>query len=566
MEEPVRQEHSIEPEDVIETEVLVVGGGASGCVAALSARRNGADVLLLERESYLGGTMTGVLVNSLNAFRSVTEDNPMVVEGIALEVFRTLLDMDGAHGTEDRKPVKEDHGQFTDPAIMVHALDELMMEANVDVLFNTFAFDAVVEDDEVVGVAIANKSGGQIVLADRVVDCSADADIAASAGAPFHHGREEDGRVHGGSLLMQVGGIDFDRLLEFMSADHDITPEELDRIEEEKQRLLGGNGPADTALTLEGEQTSGFGPHRPRDWEQMKADREAGRKVNFSVRGGPSGIGAKYEYDEAVPPEAKLDRAWIEFVKSGEVPPWLGAEDHLYPPPPSLGILGFGMFKHGKRRYDTMLTGVYEAWFDQTDQVEISEAIMYMRKVNKAYLTFLREHVGGFEDAYIINEAPAVGTRESRRILGEYVLTAEDLAEGRRFPDVIAKSGRPPSAHSVTGRWGEFIRGSLERPFDIPYRCLLPQGIENLLVAGRSISVSHIALGGIRDQANCMSTGEAAGAAAALSSRLDVAPRDLDVSLLQKRLLDQDALLFFDDEEEREQEVLQTTPLMDRLT
>ena len=80
----------------------------------------------------------------------------------------------------------------------------MMEESRVELLYNTFAFNAVVENDAVKGVAIANKSGGQVVLADVVVDASGDADITAAAGAPFEMGRKEDGRYYGGSLLMDL--------------------------------------------------------------------------------------------------------------------------------------------------------------------------------------------------------------------------------------------------------------------------------------------------------------------------------------------------------------------------
>jgi hypothetical protein len=97
---------------------------------------------------------------------------------------------------------------------------------------------------------------------------------------------------------------------------------------------------------------------------------------------------------------------------------------------------------------------------------------------------------------------------------------------------------------------------TLTKPYDIPYRCLVPQKIDNILVGGRCISATHLAFGAIRDQATCMSTGEAAGAAAALCSRQEVSPRDLDVTLLQKALLQQGAILFLEDERAKEKEIL----------
>lgn len=554
--------YSIDFDATHQTDVLVVGGGPAGCLAALSARRNGADVTLLERESYLGGSMTGMMVNTLNAFRSTSEDRSLVVEGISLEVFQNLLEEKGTHSAPDAPvPVELDHGQFTDPSLMVHVLDEMMMDANVDVIYNTFAFDAIVEEGAVEGVVLANKSGGQVILADQIVDCSGDADIAAAAGAPFEFGREEDGRFHGGSMLMQVGGIDLDGLLAYLKRDPDMTRADLEQLQTDQANLLGAGGPPGEVQTPDG-GTISRGIYQPRDWEMIEADREQGKPLNFRIRAGPTGMGVRYDYDEygGVPPELKYNKAWIDFIKEGRVPPMLGTPKHIYPPPPSIGILGFGMFKHGKPRYDMMLTGIYEAWFDQTDAESISDAIMYMRKVNKTYMEFFRERVGGFEDAYIVSESPSVGKRESRRIVGGYVLDEGDQSVGRKFSDVIAKSGRPPSAHSVTGEWGTFVAGQVEEAYDIPYRCLLPKEVEDLLVAGRTISVTFGAFSGIRDQGTCMAMGEAAGAAAALSSRLGVTPRTLDIDLLQKRLVEQGARLFFDELEERRVAELREVP------
>lgn len=200
---------------------------------------------------------------------------------------------------------------------------------------------------------------------------------------------------------------------------------------------------------------------------------------------------------------------------------------------------------------------MHESFFDQTNQEEISKALIYMRKVDETYFKFLRERIPGFENSYIIRYSPMVSTRESRRIIGEYVLTAEDNVNGKRFPDVIAKCGRATRVHTVTGIWGDETAWiEPEKPFDIPYRSLVPKKIDNLLVAGRCIPATYLGLMAVKGEPPSMTTGEAAGAAAALSARLDVAPRKLDVKLLQKKLLDQGVLLFLEDEKEKEKEIL----------
>jgi hypothetical protein len=525
-------------------DVVVVGAGPAGVVAALSARRNGADTLLIERESYLGGMMTGGGIGGIgiDGYVAGIKAKPTIVKGISMEILRRLQAAGGATTQEYMLRY------LIDPAMMIHLLDEMMQEANVQVLFNTIAFDTVVENNVLKGVAVANKSGGQFIPASVVIDASADADIAAAAGAPFEHGRSQDGRHHGGSLDMEIGGIDVDRFIDYLKNQPLMTEAERIELEEDRSRLLGAGRAPNTVLTLDGKTVVREARGATTSWEEVARDRQEGRPARLRMAtggGGPyTGIAATKD-GKYLPLPAGLDKEWIDYIKSGKVPPLLGAAQLVYPPPRFGGHAGsVSIFRHGKIREGHMMSGVYECWFDHTDQADISKALVYMRKLNQVYLDFLRERVPGCENAYIVMESPTVGTREGRRIVGEYVLKEDDCLEGRKFPDVIAIGGpRGPDAHSVTGLWGDGITSELTKPFDIPYRCLVPKVIDNLLVAGRCISATHLTFGAIRDIATSMSTGEAAGAAAAISVRQGVAPRSLDVNLLQKALLAQGVLL-----------------------
>jgi hypothetical protein len=230
-------------------------------------------------------------------------------------------------------------------------------------------------------------------------------------------------------------------------------------------------------------------------------------------------------------------------VKSGAVPPRPGVPKLIYIMHPRCTP---GLMRGGKMRYDQARCGVTDGFFNQTDQKEITDAIVWMRNMDRIYFKFLQERIPGFENAYILELQPMVGTRESRRITGDYVMTGEDCVKGKKFKDVIAVSGRPCNVHSLTGIAGEMVFLEVDKPFDIPYRILLPRKIENLLVAGRASSADQLANGALRGEPCCMSLGEAAGAAAALSVKLGVTPRALDVKLLQKKLLDQGVLLSFE--------------------
>ena len=136
-------------------------------------------------------------------------------------------------------------------------------------------------------------------------------------------------------------------------------------------------------------------------------------------------------------------------------------------------------------------------------------------------------------NAKVIETPPLLGIRQTRFIEGEYKLTAEDAIEGRRFDDVVAIS---PCA--IIHYYG--YRRYLEHEgYDIPYRCLVPKKIDNLLVAGRCISSEQQPYESHRAMVNIMAIGQAAGVAAALCSRHQVTPRALDVPLLQGALLNQ---------------------------
>jgi hypothetical protein len=158
------------------------------------------------------------------------------------------------------------------------------------------------------------------------------------------------------------------------------------------------------------------------------------------------------------------------------------------------------------------------------------------------FARFFRKFVPGCQDAYIVAVASRIGVRESRRIAGEYTLTREDLLRGARFPDAIAQCGFPIDIHDETGPSLSHAE-QLRSAFDIPYRCLIPRGLDNLLVAGRCISCTHEALGSVRLTAPCFATGEAAGVGAALCVTSGCAASQIDVMALRSKLLDRGALL-----------------------
>ena len=172
---------------------------------------------------------------------------------------------------------------------------------------------------------------------------------------------------------------------------------------------------------------------------------------------------------------------------------------------------------------------------DVTDASALTAIEIELRKAAWAGVFFLRENVPGYEDARLANTAPQLGVRESRRIVGQYTLTDEDILASRRFPDSIGRSGVHMDGYKLYDVPG------IE--YDIPYRCLVPESVDGLLASGRCVSTGHEAHNTLRILATCILTGQAAGVAAALAASCGVQPRALPIATLQDALKGQGAYL-----------------------
>ena len=156
-------------------------------------------------------------------------------------------------------------------------------------------------------------------------------------------------------------------------------------------------------------------------------------------------------------------------------------------------------------------------------------------------VAFLRKYVPGFELSYAAQSGVQVGVRETRRILGDYQLTADDVLGARKFDDVVARGAYPIDIHNPTGKGTTLRRVPPGEAYDIPLRCLLPRDTENILVAGRCISGTHEAHSSYRVMPISMATGHAAGVCAALAARERRRPRELPAAAVQTELLRQHA-------------------------
>ncbi len=154
---------------------------------------------------------------------------------------------------------------------------------------------------------------------------------------------------------------------------------------------------------------------------------------------------------------------------------------------------------------------------------------------------FLRRYVPGFERAYPVQSGVQVGVRETRRIVGEYQLTADDVLAARTFDDAVARSAYPIDIHDPAGKGTVLRRLPAGQAYDIPLRCLIPRGADRLVVAGRCISGTHEAHSSYRVMPTAMATGQAAGVCAARAAATNTAPGAVPASAVQAELRRQGA-------------------------
>jgi hypothetical protein len=160
-----------------------------------------------------------------------------------------------------------------------------------------------------------------------------------------------------------------------------------------------------------------------------------------------------------------------------------------------------------------------------------------------ATVDLLQNYVPEFKCTRLMQTPVNIGVRETRRIIGEYVLTREDVVNGRKFDDGVVDVTFGIDIHDPAPD-SEIRpkRGSM-KPYQIPYRCLVPKEIDNLFVSGRCISGTHEAHASYRVTGDCMAMGEAAGISSALCLRDGLSPRELDGKLVKKILKDRNILL-----------------------
>ncbi|MBV8373350.1 MAG: FAD-dependent oxidoreductase [Candidatus Eremiobacteraeota bacterium] len=435
-------------------DVLVVGGGNAGCAAAIAAARHGASTMLVERYGFLGGTATASMVGPWMTFHS---GDDRIVGGIAQEIVERLVRKGASPGhVRDSSDYVASITPF-DPETHKALLFEMMREANVTLLLHAYVLEAHVDGDRVTGASFATVGGTRTYGGRVVIDATADAFVAASAGVPTQQG-DERGRVQPASLMFRLSHVDFDALCVYLR-DH---PDEMRTSLDVDER-----SPA-TVTAVAGLQAL---------WERARAD----------------GV-------------VDIPREVVSFFISP------------YPDEVTVNM---------SRVVD----------IDPLDPEDLTRAEIESRMQVMQLLEFFRGRVPGFENARLAATGTQVGVRESRRIVGRYTLTAQDVLQGRRFDDAVARSAYPIDIHNPSGSGTQTKRLAPGQTYEIPYRCLIPVHREQLLVAGRCISTTHEALASTRLTPTVMTLGQAAGTAAALAASSGVRAGDVDAGRLRAQLI-----------------------------
>lgn len=413
-------------------DLIVAGGGFSGVCAAVSAAREGLDVLLVEKSGSLGGALSNNLVYPFMAYWTNDPENggkKYLSAGLFEEIRQ-----------REKKYVHSYSDMDFGPEYIKLVLDEIVTEAGVDVLFHTTVFDVKADDRCIKSLSVASVSGKTELEADFFIDATGNGDLFYLSGCDYQLGRESDGLCQPMTTCFRMSGVDI---------------------------------------------------------EGFKADRD------------------------------RLHKLYKEKQASGEIKN------------PREDILAFFGIGEGVVHFNT--TRVIK--HDPTDPFATSRAEIEARRQVCEMASFFKQNSEAFKNSTLISVASEIGVRESRKLKGVHILTAEELKNLTDFDDSIALGNYDIDIHNPSGSGTSHYYFRAGEYYKIPYRSLLPKEFDNLLVVGRCISATHEAQASIRIMPICACLGEAAGTAAAIALKSGKNAHTVDIKSVQARLKENGAKL-----------------------
>jgi len=411
-----------------ECEVLVVGGGIAGISAAIASSRTGANTMLIEQYSVLGGAQ------GIGAFCGETKGQG--------EIFDEIIDGLGKlNAIESYKPYKEREARPFDNEVLKFVLQEMIRKENIDLLLHTKMVAVDVKDNSIEGVIIHNPSGLQVIEPQVVIDATGDGFVAYEGGFPCNKGRQSDNKTLPMSLMFFLRDI--------CKKPDSILP-------------------------------SGLKEYTPEDVPMVSIWPEPDGKVGIKLK-----------------------------------------------------VIGY----------------------DSTNGRSFSNAELFARREMMAINYYLQHYPNRMgqspEKVFLENykfdyASMQIGIREGWRIKGEYVLSVDDVKNGRKFKDGIALGRFYLDALSPDSDKREYMLTKEDLqvpPYHIPYRSLVPKDSKNLLVAGRCFSCNQLALSSARVMTTASMMGQAAGRAAAMMVDNNKLPLEINVNQLKKELSNHGAVL-----------------------
>lgn len=446
-------------------DTAVIGGGISGCMAAIAAARYGAKVILIERYGFLGGTLTACGTGPMMTFHS---GDIQVIRGITGELMERMKAKGYSPGhIFDTTGYTYTVTPFSAEG-MKRELEEMMAEAGVELLYHSVVCGVDYSDGRISAVELYTKTGKRKIYSNIFVDASGDCDIAFLSGIGCEKGRQSDGKCQPVSMNFKLTGVDTEKVKEYIINNSDEFP-----------RLKGDVYKVTRAPRL---SIGGY-------VKTLNEARETGR-ISFE----------------------REDILFFETDRKGEF----------------------------------IVNTTRVADIDPTSAEDLTVAEITGRKQAWEVFSLLKEKVNGFENAVIEFTGPFIGVRSSRQIKGCYTITADDIISCKQFYDTIACGGYPIDIHSPDGKDDSMYDkcsvgyGDI---YHIPYRALITNEVENLIVVGRCISASFEAQAAIRVSPNAGAIGQAGGLAAGICGKNNIDVRKIDIKELQQELIKAGAFL-----------------------
>ncbi len=443
-------------------DVVVIGGGSAGVCVAISAARQGAKTILVERTGVLGGCAS----SGLSILGYLDRRGQTVLGGIAQEIQERLQEMGGAMG-HFRCPVHNSISPISAHMFKILAV-EMCREAGVDILFNCDVTDVRTVNGRIEAVTVYGKCTDIMIEGRVFVDGTGDGDMAYLAGCRFTAGQDGTGVMQPSTLMFTLANFDLEKFFAWVE-DH------------------------------------------------------------------PDEVGIKEDYAEGYD---------LKFFRTTPGHCLIGLSDTIKK------ARAAGDFSLPRNQFIYIKTAVESLLAINTSRIiniDASDPFQLSHGLEEGYLQihelvrFMRGYVPGFEHVAVADISPTLGIRETRHFEGIRRLTKDEMFAYRQGDDTIALCGYNVDIHAGTGDHIDLSR--LEKAFGLPYGCFVARDVENLFLAGRTLSVDSTVFAAARVMGPLMAAAEGIGVAAALCVKQGIQPAKADVREIREILLAHGAIL-----------------------